>query len=890
MRAFFLRLASLAAAAALSWAFAQSHAPTLPAAAAQPAVIRTETRLVLVDAIVRDNKGKIVSDLRGTDFRLWEDGKEQTIKSVSLVDAGAAGRSEPEYIAFLFDTSGIAASGRVAAEKDTRQDVAGFAGAYASPNRYMAVIDFNGDLSIAQNFTPLADRVQRAARDISHVADAGSSVHYRIPGRLPAEDAIRAIANSMAAINGRKALVVLSASPGLRVFGPSTTLARDCNKAKVAVYTTNPAFEDLAKATGGRSIGKSLVHELGEIAAEQETGYVLGFKPVESPDGSCHWLQVKAARHSPKNYSINSESMPSSPPIPLAVQARDAYCNVQAPDLLAGKIEGKALEANVAAPGAGNASASMELPYFYSSPGIALVDLAMEMDVTALQFTKQKNGKQHAELDLVGLAYGTDGEVAGRFSDAVPLDFDTPEEAQFVRQRPYRYERQFRLPSGRYNLRVVFGSGERSFGKLEAPLTIHPWDGQRLALSGIALASDTRKVTDLTSDLDPSLFEGHKDLIAKSLKISPSGSNSFRGSALCFGYLEIHDSLLAGPNPPRYILNVRVLDRRTGEEKAYGVVDAADFIHPGKPLAPVLLNIPIASLPRGSYGLEVTASRSPGNDSAIGTAEFQIVEEAAKAPGGDAAQEAAPAESGPPSSPEQERLLASARQVALEYAGRLPNFLCTETVRRSVNLGRGLVPTDTLTVEVGYYQRQETYRLTEVNGAPAGMRYSDAMGTVSRGELGANMRTIFDPASAGEFHFERWTSVGGRRAAVYSYRVERSKAHYVVTAQGEDTVEREETGLRGEATIDRETSGILRLHYLADAIPPGFPIRRMDVTVDYGNAGIAGMRYFLPLKAAVETQLRSRTSRNEVTFHSYRKFSSESSLSFGEADAPAPQP
>jgi hypothetical protein len=77
---------------------------------------------------------------------------------------------------------------------------------------------------------------------------------------------------------------------------------------------------------------------------------------------------------------------------------------------------------------------------------------------------------------------------------------------------------------------------------------------------------------------------------------------------------------------------------------------------------------------------------------------------------------------------------------------------------------------------------------------------------------------------------------------------------------------------------------------LADAIPPGFPIRRMDVTVDYGNAGIAGMRYFLPLKAAVETQLRSRTSRNEVTFHSYRKFSSESSLSFGEADAPAPQP
>jgi hypothetical protein len=161
---------------------------------------------------------------------------------------------------------------------------------------------------------------------------------------------------------------------------------------------------------------------------------------------------------------------------------------------------------------------------------------------------------------------------------------------------------------------------------------------------------------------------------------------------------------------------------------------------------------------------------------------------------------------------------------------------------------------------------------------------------VSRGELGANMRTIFEPASSGAFHFERWTTVGGRRAAVYSYRVERSRAQYVITAYGGDTVERAQTGLRGEATIDRETSGLLRLHYIADAIPPGFPVRRMDVTVDYGNAEIAGARYLLPLRAVVETQDRWKTDRNEVSFGPYRRFSSESSLSFGEEEKPERQP
>ena len=299
--------------------------------------------------------------------------------------------------------------GRAAAERYALRDVANFAGANAHPNRFLAVMNLNvnGRLSMAQDFTTAAERVQQAAGEVGRGAGAGRESARGTIG-WPAVDAIRTISNSMAAMKGHKILVVFGVPWWAGFRGPPPSLASDCNRAKVSVYTTDPDLRSLAEATGGRYIGKNVARGLGEMVEDQEKGYALGFQPADPPDGNCHSLRV--------GVTIKG----------LDVRARDAYCTEKAQDLLAGKAEGKALEASAASPSAGKAAASLELPYFYSSPGIALVDLAMEMDIQGLRFTKQKNGKQHAELDLVGLAYGADGGVAAKFSDAVSLDFDTP--------------------------------------------------------------------------------------------------------------------------------------------------------------------------------------------------------------------------------------------------------------------------------------------------------------------------------------------------------------------------------------------------------------------------------------------------------------------------------
>lgn len=607
-------------------------APVLTAPAQErsaPPVIRAETRLVLIDATVRDKKGKLVNDLGAGDFRVWEDGKEQPVADFSR-EADASDRREPQYLLFLFDSTAM---------PKTRQSVADIAGAYADPKRYMAVVNFNGELAIAQNFTSMADRVQSAAVDLSNIpspaaqppntvmapsASGRGSNPAAMQGAQNAQqnghtiqlmgaiaqnarqnahttqlmDAVRDLADGMAALHGRKLIVVMGGNdPDIgRGLGDDVAV-RACNRADVSVYATSAALETLAAETGGRLMRGDLARELGDVIDDQDKRYVLGFKPVESPAGSCHSLRVKTVQSG------------------LQVAARDGYCNTKAPDLLAGKVEGKALEEQAAGPSAGNAAASIEAPYFYDSPGVALVDLAMEMDLAGLKFTSQ-NGKEHAVLNMVGLAYGEDGGVAGRFSDSIPLDFAAAPQADAFRKQTYRYERQFRLPAGKYNIRVAFGSGDQSLGKAEAPLAVEPWDGHRLAIGGIALSGAASSVADLTSDVDPSLLEGHKDLIANSRQLSPSGVNRFHAAEPCYAYLELYGA------PPGTTLEMRILSGTAGQAKLAARIPSADYARPGAAIVPLILSLPIASLPPGNYTLELRATAA--NESAVRTVEFHV--------------------------------------------------------------------------------------------------------------------------------------------------------------------------------------------------------------------------------------------------------------------------
>jgi VWFA-related protein len=363
----------------------------------------------------------------------------------------------------------------------------------------------------------------------------------------------------------------------------------------------------LADGTGGFVIANTndLLGGLERIGKEQNEYYILAYTPVVSPEGSCHTLRVKVDRGGTN------------------VRARSGYCNVKPVDLLAGKPVERDLENRATGSQAGTVAASMQIPFFYTSPNTARVDVAIEIPSESLKFEKVK-GKLHSELNVLGIAYRPDGAIAARFSDTVKLDFENQKELAAFQQKPLHYENQFDVASGQYNFKVVFSSGGESFGKLEQPLVVDPNDGSQFGLSGLALSKEVHRVSELETALDAELLEGRAPLVALGLQFTPTGANRFRTTDPATMYLEIYEPLLVGANPPQVGVQLRLVDRKTGQQKVdSGVIEVASFIRAGNPVIAVGLKLPVALLAVGSYRAELTALDSAGK-SMVRSADFEI--------------------------------------------------------------------------------------------------------------------------------------------------------------------------------------------------------------------------------------------------------------------------
>lgn len=367
---------------------------------------------------------------------------------------------------------------------------------------------------------------------------------------------------------------------------------------------------ELASGTGGFVIVNTndLLGGLQKIGSEQNEYYLLGYSPKEeSEEGTCHTLKVKVDRGGTN------------------IRARSGYCNSKPLDLLAGSPLEKDLETRASAAIQGNIGASMALPFFYTSANTARVNVAMEIPSTALKFEKQK-GKLHADVNVLGIAYAPDGAVAAKFSDTMKLEVANKKELEDFQEKPLHYENQFDIASGQYNLKVVFSSGAQGFGKVEMPLKIDPYDTGKFSLSGVALSKQLRRVSDLDVGLDATLLENKTPLLSQGLQITPSGSSAFKKTDPAALYVEIYEPLLLTANPPKVGIQVRIVDRKSGQQKLdTGFMNCASYIRQGNAVIPVGLKLPLDSVGPGSYRAELKALDSAGNTSVVRAAEFDVL-------------------------------------------------------------------------------------------------------------------------------------------------------------------------------------------------------------------------------------------------------------------------
>ncbi len=291
-------------------------------------------------------------------------------------------------------------------------------------------------------------------------------------------------------------------------------------------------------------------------------------------------------------------------------------------DLLAGNPVEKDLETRAGSEMKGNVTGSMRAPFFYTSPNTAQIHLAVEIPSAAFKFEKGK-GKQHAAVNILGLAYKTDGSIAARFSDTVNLDFDGKKEVEEFQKQPFRYESQFGIACGEYTLKVVFSSGNDSFGKIEAPLLIDPYHDKEFSISGVALSNSIRRAADVSADLDGQLLEDRTPLLVQGFQISPSASNHFRKTDTAAIYAEVYEPLLKDPNPPDVAYELIVVELKSGQEKLH-IGDRTPKGKAGDPVIPLGLKLPVASLAPGGYRLQLRAVDSVGNSSQTRIADFEV--------------------------------------------------------------------------------------------------------------------------------------------------------------------------------------------------------------------------------------------------------------------------
>lgn len=282
----------------------QEQATPSPMPAGQEQEIeRVFTRRVRLPVTVTDKKGQPVEGLTANDFLVLEDKQRQQIESIT----DGSSRGEPLYVAVLIDTSPSA----IAKLRFSQEAAMTFLRTVLRPRKdKAALLTFDDQLALRQDFTEKPDLVERALRSLKK------------PGtHTSLYDAVWQFCNeNMRRAAGRRALVVITdgedtySRATLReavemaqrtettVFGVSTKggfsgVVPGVEAGQVA-GEGDCALMKLCEETGGRAFFSgdqvALEQSFAKIAQEVRAQYVITYRPTnERYDGQFRRIEVK---------------------------------------------------------------------------------------------------------------------------------------------------------------------------------------------------------------------------------------------------------------------------------------------------------------------------------------------------------------------------------------------------------------------------------------------------------------------------------------------------------------------------------------------------------------------------------------------------------------------
>lgn len=250
-------------------------------------VLRISANLVSVPVSVMNRQGQYVVDLNQRDFRVYEDGEEQTIVHFSNVD-------QPFSVVLLIDTSGSTAP--------FLDQIKGAAKAFVEqlrPSDTVRPVYFHGEIKALTSEGVNDPKVFSAAIDQLQPGPVNMGTRMY--------DAVEFALRSFKPASARRAVILIT--DGENTWGKATMKGtlREAEESDIVVYTLQYGelepqkyLQQLADKTGGRyfrggdisMIRQSFV----EVAEELRRQYVLGYHPNEPTRGGVRKIRVRVNR------------------------------------------------------------------------------------------------------------------------------------------------------------------------------------------------------------------------------------------------------------------------------------------------------------------------------------------------------------------------------------------------------------------------------------------------------------------------------------------------------------------------------------------------------------------------------------------------------------------
>ncbi len=256
--------------------------------------INVESSLVVINAVVTDKNGKPVFGLKKSDFKVFEDGRqqEQTLDFFQTQET-------PFAVVILMDTSGSMEQ-RVTLARSAAINF--LTGLRIDDN--VAIYNFDSKVSLVQDFSNTQDINEKA-------------FNLKADGMTVLNDAIYQAANQLGKRpEKRRAIVVLSDGADTRSkysAGKALKAALDANALIYTVDMASPesgmkekilnqgALKNFAEKTGGKYVstpgGVQLRETFKNIVEELGNQYTFGYEPVNAKkDGKWHKIEVRVSR------------------------------------------------------------------------------------------------------------------------------------------------------------------------------------------------------------------------------------------------------------------------------------------------------------------------------------------------------------------------------------------------------------------------------------------------------------------------------------------------------------------------------------------------------------------------------------------------------------------